>query len=29
LLADAADANTFRQRYCLWLLPMANKDGVA
>lgn len=29
LLADDADAKAFRQRYCLWLMPMANKDGVA
>lgn len=29
LLADDADAKAFRKRYCLWLLPMANKDGVA
>ncbi len=29
LLRDDADAKAFRKRYCLWLLPMANKDGVA
>lgn len=29
LLQDDADAKAFRGRYCLWLLPMANKDGVA
>ena len=29
LLKDDADAKTYRARYCLWLLPMANKDGVA
>jgi len=29
LLLGDADAKTFRARYCLWLLPMANKDGVA
>jgi predicted amidohydrolase len=29
LLQDDAEAKAFRQRYCLWLLPMANKDGVA
>jgi predicted amidohydrolase len=29
LLQDAPEARAFRQRYCLWVLPMANKDGVA
>jgi predicted amidohydrolase len=29
LLKDDEDAKAFRKRYCLWLLPMANKDGVA
>jgi hypothetical protein len=28
LLQDDAVAKAFRGRYCLWLLPMANKDGV-
>lgn len=29
LLKDDDEAKTFRKRYCLWLLPMANKDSVA
>lgn len=29
LLKDDADARAFRQRYCLYVMPMANKDGVA
>lgn len=29
LLQDDVAAKRFRDRYCLWLLPMANKDGVA
>ena len=29
LLADDADAKRWRARYCLYTLPMANKDGVA
>lgn len=29
LLKGDDGAKTFRKRYCLWLLPMANKDGVA
>lgn len=29
LLAGDADAQAFLQRYCVYLLPMANKDGVA
>ena len=29
LLKNDAAAQKFRQRYCLYVLPMANKDGVA
>jgi hypothetical protein len=29
LLRDDADARAFRQRYCVYAMPMANKDGVA
>lgn len=29
LIQDDADAVQYRKRYCLWVLPMANKDGVA
>ena len=29
LLAGDADAERFLQRYCVYILPMANKDGVA
>ncbi|MBI2925662.1 MAG: peptidase M14 [Verrucomicrobia bacterium] len=29
LLRGDRDARRFRQRYCVYLLPMANKDGVA
>ena len=29
LLQDGPESRAFRQRYCLWVLPMANKDGVA
>jgi hypothetical protein len=29
LLKDDETARKYRQRYCLWVLPMANKDGVA
>ena len=29
LLAGDADAGRFLQRYCVYILPMANKDGVA
>lgn len=29
LLKDDDEAKSFRNRYCLWLMPMANKDGVA
>jgi hypothetical protein len=29
LLKDDDEAKAFRKRFCLWLLPMANKDGVA
>lgn len=29
LLKDDADARAFRKRYCVWIMPMANKDGVA
>jgi hypothetical protein len=29
LIQDDAEAGQFRKRYCLWVLPMANKDGVA
>src|SRR6185437_10873654 len=29
LLADDGDAARFRERYCAYILPMANKDGVA
>lgn len=29
LLLDDADAQAFRKRYCLFLMPMANKDSVA
>ncbi len=29
LLRDDADAKKFLARYCVWFLPMANKDGVA
>jgi hypothetical protein len=29
LLKDDADAPKFFKRYCLYILPMANKDGVA
>lgn len=29
MLGDDADARAYRQRYCLYVLPMANKDGVA
>jgi hypothetical protein len=29
LLRDDADAARFRKRYCLYVMPMANKDGVA
>lgn len=29
LLRDDAEAQSFRKRYCLFVLPMANKDGVA
>jgi hypothetical protein len=28
LLRDDADAAKFLKRYCVWILPMANKDGV-
>jgi hypothetical protein len=29
LLRDDAQAAAFLERYCVWILPMANKDGVA
>lgn len=29
LLRDDDDAERFLKRYCVWILPMANKDGVA
>ena len=29
LLRDDDDARRYLQRYCVWTLPMANKDGVA
>lgn len=29
LLEEDADARAFRGRYCLYVMPMANKDGVA
>jgi len=29
LLKDDADARKYLERYCLYVLPMANKDGVA
>ncbi len=29
LLSDEADAKEFLSRYCVWIMPMANKDGVA
>lgn len=29
LLAGDDRAKAYRERYCLWLLPMTNKDGVA
>jgi hypothetical protein len=29
LLRNDPEAAAFRRRYCLWLMPMANKDGVA
>jgi hypothetical protein len=29
LLKDDAEATRFLQRYCLYVMPMANKDGVA
>jgi hypothetical protein len=29
LLKDEADAGSFLKRYCVYILPMANKDGVA
>ncbi len=29
LLKDDRDTQAFRERYCLWLMPMTNKDGVA
>lgn len=29
LLKDDADAGSFLKRYCVYVLPMANKDGVA
>jgi Zinc carboxypeptidase len=29
LLQDDADTKQYRERYCVYLLPMANKDGVA
>jgi hypothetical protein len=29
LLGEDADARQFRERYCAYILPMANKDGVA
>ena len=29
LLKDDADARQFLERYCVYVLPMANKDGVA
>lgn len=29
LLQEDAQAQSFRKRYCLYVLPMANKDGVA
>ncbi len=29
LLKDDADARRFLERYCLYVMPMANKDGVA
>jgi len=29
LLGDDADARRFLERYCVYLMPMANKDGVA
>lgn len=29
LVQDDADARRFRQRFCVYALPMANKDGVA
>ena len=29
LLQDDDEAKAFRKRYCLWVMPMANKDGVA
>ncbi len=28
LLKDDRDTQAFRERYCLWLMPMTNKDGV-
>jgi hypothetical protein len=28
LIQDDADVKSYRKRYCLWILPMANKDGV-
>ena len=29
LLKEDRDTQAFRERYCLWLMPMTNKDGVA
>jgi len=29
LLRDDADSKNFLRHYCVWILPMANKDGVA
>lgn len=29
LLAKDDDAKKYRERYCLWVMPMASKDGVA
>jgi len=29
LLKEDDQANAFRKNYCVWILPMANKDGVA